>query len=188
MPEPALSPTDRGIHESGRAIAAALPSPFADLNELLSLFTTRVRMRIGGVGIACGLQLRYVATVGTEVRDVEFRTSICAHTLFSESGIISVNDALYDARTMDNRAVLGGFGLRSYIAAALEMDNGQRFGTLCGLDRTPARFTTADRRIARAFACEASRLIQVAARTLSVPTERPRHQAAGLAYEEGAHS
>ncbi|MBX2881454.1 MAG: EAL domain-containing protein [Granulosicoccus sp.] len=75
-------------------------------------------------------------------REVAF----CHHTI-AQNNLLEVNDALKDARFMNNPLVTGDPGIRFYAGAQLTLNDGSTVGSLCVIDRQPRTLTEKQKNI-----------------------------------------
>lgn len=73
---------------------------------------------------------------GTEMCESERSASICAHTILGD-GVLVIEDATLDHRTLTNPLVTGDTALRFYAGAPLIGRDGLPYGSLCVIDFVP---------------------------------------------------
>jgi two-component system NtrC family sensor kinase len=79
---------------------------------------------------------------GVKVEETDRAESFCAYTLTRTETLV-VEDALRDARFLDNPLVIGSPGIRFYAGAPLIAPNGHVLGTICVLDTKPKQLSPA---------------------------------------------
>ncbi len=93
----------------------------------------------------------FKARQGLELQEIPREPGLCASVVTDDADIYEVNDALDDPRTQAHSLVTGGFGLRFYAAAPVEVE-GHRLGTVCVIDYEPRELNDDDRATLRDLA------------------------------------
>lgn len=86
--------------------------------------------------------------------------AFCAHTIGSDE-LLEVPDAKADARFSSNPLVCGEPEIRFYAGAPLILDDGQRVGTLCVMDRRPRKLDAAQAAMLKSLAAVATQALQL---------------------------
>ena len=87
----------------------------------------------------------FKAMKGLSVRQTPIEQSICAHAILNGE-IFEIEDTQKDPRTADNPLCMGEDALRFYAGVPLIAQDGLPLGSLCVLDRKPARLSDFQRR------------------------------------------
>jgi signal transduction histidine kinase len=111
----------------------------------------RTAARLFGVPIATVTLLDesrqwFKAQQGLDVPQTPRDISFCGHAILGRDALV-VPDSLEDSRFHDNPLVVGSPHIRFYAGHPLRAPDGCRVGTLCVMDRSPRRFSEADRRV-----------------------------------------
>jgi GAF domain-containing protein len=78
----------------------------------------------------------FKASIGLQVCETPRSASFCGHAIHTHEYTV-VPDATLDERFFDNPLVIGAPHIRFYAGAPLELEGGQRLGTLCLIDTVP---------------------------------------------------
>lgn len=120
----------------------------------------------------------FKANVGLEgVQETPRELAFCAHAIL-DSEVFEVSDASADARFADNALVTGKPDIRFYAGAPLTLEDGQRIGTLCVIDRQPRKLTDTQRHLLALLARTAVQLLEG---RLALQSERALHAKADQA-------
>jgi len=101
----------------------------------------------------------FKARVGIDLAETPREWAFCNGALFTGEPFV-VGDAANDTRFAGNPLVTAAPHVRFYAGVALEDAQGQRFGTLCVLDREPRRLRERELRALRELAAIASEEIK----------------------------
>lgn len=137
--------------------------------------------------LICGVPISLVSLVDTErqwfkaqvglgtVRETHRDAAFCAHAILGDE-ILEVADAQADPRFCDNPLVLGAPDIRFYAGAPLQLQGGERVGTLCVIDRIPRTLSDMQREALRLLSIAAVRALETrqAARAFVVSEMRFR--------------
>jgi PAS domain S-box-containing protein len=128
---------------------------------------------------------RVVLTVSETPRDIAF----CAHAI-GERELFVVPDAAQDERFADNPLVTGEPHIRFYAGVPLVTGGGHALGTLCVIDRTPRRLTTAQEQALGTLARVALQTLERGRfqRELIATQEREQQTLARLRQSERRHA
>lgn len=94
-----------------------------------------------------------------EARETPREVAFCAHAILDDQ-LLEVPDARCDERFADNPLVTGAPDIRYYAGVPLQLDTGQRIGTLCVIDRQPRQLNATQRRILQLLARSAARALE----------------------------
>jgi excisionase family DNA binding protein len=101
----------------------------------------------------------FKSRVGMDERETTRAQAFCSHALMHEAPFV-VEDALSDARFVDNRLVVGAPYIRFYAGYPIRTAQGLALGSLCVLDTEPRRLREREMRALRELAAIASREVQ----------------------------
>ena len=88
----------------------------------------------------------FKARVGLDACETDRESSFCGHAIHRPELFI-VENALEDARFLDNPLVTGAPDIRFYAGAPLQLPGGEIVGTLCLIDTRPRRLDVVDQAI-----------------------------------------
>ena len=77
---------------------------------------------------------------GLEANETPRDVSFCGHAILQDDMLV-INDALNDPRFCDNPLVTSEPPIRFYAGGPLILENGNRIGTFCLIDRRPRQLT-----------------------------------------------
>jgi diguanylate cyclase (GGDEF)-like protein len=103
---------------------------------------TRLAQRIFGTEIAAVSMVDddrqwFKSSQGSVDREMPREDSFCAHALHNPDETMIVNDALEDARFVQNRLVTGDPNIRFYAGHPIKAPSGEAIGALCVIDSHP---------------------------------------------------
>lgn len=101
----------------------------------------------------------FKSAVGLETRQTDRSSAFCAHTILG-ADVMTIEDAQLDPRFVDNPLVTGDPHIRFYVGMPIEARDGERIGSLCGIDTRPRRLGEADKQALRDLAALLSREVQ----------------------------
>ena len=117
--------------------------------------------------MVCGVPISLISLIDTErqwfkantglpgVTETPRDAAFCAHAILDD-GIFEVPDTLLDPRFFDNPLVTGNPDIRFYAGAPVRLNDGNRVGTLCVIDRKPRQLDEGQREILRNLAVSAA--------------------------------
>ncbi len=82
----------------------------------------------------------FKSVVGIGVRETDLQSSICVHAVSQNEPLI-IPDTRLDARCVANPSVTGALNVRAYAGIPLQLDSGERVGTLTVMDHEPREFS-----------------------------------------------
>ena len=86
----------------------------------------------------------FLSTLETGARETTRDVSFCGHAILGDE-ILTVPDALQDARFDDNPFVINAPFVRFYAGCPISFRNGSKLGTLCLIDPIPRQFSEEDK-------------------------------------------
>ena len=100
----------------------------------------------------------FKSKVGLDVSETPRELAFCQYSIMNKT-IFEVEDAKLDDRFKDNPLVTGNPDIRFYAGAPLVDPNGYGLGSLCVIDRSPRKLTSAQRRSLQLLAAQVVTLI-----------------------------
>lgn len=138
------------------AILDTPPQPAYD--DVASLAAAACRSDVGAVNFVDHDRHWTMAIVGVEEGQgvsVPAELSLCAATIRTDNGVLTIGDTLADDRWREHPFVTGEPRLRSYAGASIVV-SGQPIGVVCVFGGEPREFTDAEERALGALARQAS--------------------------------
>ena len=83
----------------------------------------------------------FKSRIGIEPSELPRHASFCGQAILRPNAVLTVDDALLDARFNDNLLVHGATAIRFYAGAPLISGDGAAVGTICVMDRVPRILT-----------------------------------------------
>ena len=120
--------------------------PEARFDRIVDFAATEFDMPIVLVSLVDRSRQWFKARVGLDVCETDRESSFCGHAIV-EAALFVVEDALADARFVDNPLVVGDPKIRFYARAPLQLPKGRIVGTLCLIDQAPRTLDELDRAI-----------------------------------------
>jgi PAS domain S-box-containing protein len=93
----------------------------------------------------------FKASLGLSAKETPRDVAFCAHAILGKE-LFEIPDARLDPRFCDNPLVTGEPGVRFYAGAPIELDDGNRVGTLCVIDREARSLSDEQRYVLRTLA------------------------------------
>jgi diguanylate cyclase len=121
--------------------------------------------------LVCGVPISLISLVDTErqwfkaniglpgVHETPRDVAFCAHAILDDD-LFVVPDATQDARFADNPLVASRPDIRFYAGAPVKLNDGQRVGTLCVIDRQPRHLDDTQRAILKHLALAAAQALE----------------------------
>ncbi len=175
------SPTDTAEAERLRALSAlqVLDSPPEHMfDALVQTAATICAAPIALLTLVDADRQWFKASAGWPLAaETPRKISFCTHTIEHAGDLLEVPDTWLDPRFSDNPLVVGELDVRFYAGAVLQLDNGQRIGTLCLLDRRVRQLDPAQRQALRLLADIAAQALQDRSTNAVSAASRVRFQA-----------
>jgi PAS domain S-box-containing protein len=102
----------------------------------------------------------FKSRVGLPQAETAREVSFCAHAIAQPDEVLVVQNAVADARFVNNPLVAGDDGIRFYAGAPLVTPEGQALGTICVIDRKPRTLAPGERDLLWALARQTMLLLQ----------------------------
>ena len=117
-------------------------------DRITRLLSTALSVPVSLVSLVDSDRQWFKSRVGLEAAQTSRDVSFCAHAINEPVGKpFVVEDALLDARFVDNPLVTGDPNIRFYAGQVLRDASGLPMGTLCAIDRRPRRLTDAESQV-----------------------------------------
>lgn len=150
----------------------------------------------------CGTPIALISLIDTDRQWFKARRGLdatqthrdhafCAHAITRPAHVMTVPDALQDARFASNPLVLGDPNIRFYAGAPVLTPEGDALGTVCVIDTVPRDLDPGQQASLQALARQASALLQAREATLRRQEENETLQrkiTAALADDDEAHA
>jgi GAF domain-containing protein len=140
-----LIPTDEAERIATLRELLVLDTPPEDrFDNITSYAASQFNVEIALVSLVDTDRQWFKSVCGIDASETSREISFCGHAILQD-GIFEIQDALQDPRFADNPLVTGDPKIRFYAGAPLQMNNGQRIGTLCLIDRRPRKLDSWER-------------------------------------------
>lgn len=123
-------------------IVGSAPDPVFDRITKLAMETFGVPIAL--ITLLDREQQWFQSCAGLSLTTTPRSQAFCNYTVLSDD-ILVVEDALEDARFLNNPLVRGELGIRFYAGAPLALDAGRRLGALCLIGQIPRSMTSEER-------------------------------------------
>jgi diguanylate cyclase (GGDEF)-like protein/PAS domain S-box-containing protein len=116
-----------------------------EFDELTALAAQICNVPIALVSLVDEYRQWFKSKVGLEACETSRKVAFCAHSILKPNEIMEIPDAHLDQRFASNPLVTEDPKIRFYAGAPLTTSSGHTLGTLCVLDYSPRRLTTAQK-------------------------------------------
>jgi diguanylate cyclase (GGDEF)-like protein len=120
----------------------------------------------------------FKARVGLDVVELPRETAFCSHAIKTPDVPFVIEDAIADARFVDNPLVVGDPRIRFYAGFPITDEEGRGLGTMCVIDREPRQVTTDQMHQLQRLAIVAQELVRLRVRTEDLEEARSRAEQA----------
>ena len=150
---------------------------------------TRLAAQICGVPIALVSLVDedrqwFKSAFGIAAQETPREQAFCAHAILQPDELLIVPDATADQRFQDNSLVTGEPAIRFYAGAPLVTPSGHALGTLCVIDRKPAKLNAEQQESLRMLGRLAVRELELRRHVAWLNTETQRHAATAAQMRE----
>lgn len=126
-------------------------APESEFDTIIQLILNIFKVEIAAISLIDSDRQWFKAAAGLDVPESPRSIAFCDYTIRG-SDVFSVEDAVRDARFVENPLVTKDDGLRCYLGAPLTTPDGYNVGSVCIAGRAPRHFSSADHEVLRSFA------------------------------------